>query len=205
MSRRTTVLYMLLVQVFLSVPASHAAPTQSAYKDEVRAGAEEIYVFRTIRTQRKPRATPACAAAPFPSINEDYYDLWSVELRAADSRIVNTHKSDVGGFTGCFGQSAPDHLVQMYATGTVARIPWVGVGECVALKSQPPVRTAVAHTCHLNLSGLPDSYAGGFVVSSTLSPFLGKNQDPTAHVLGYLSTSVVIVRLWKKPATAAAQ
>ena len=190
---------MLLIAGLLWASASQASPTQSTYKQEVRAGAEEIYVFRTTRTQHHPGATPACAAAPFPSANEDYYDLWSIELRATDSRVVNTHKSEVGGFTACLGQLVQDHPVQMYATGTVAHIPWVGVGECVVLKSQPPVRTAVAFTCQLNLSGLPEAYSGGFGVSSTLSPFLSKDQPATAHVPGYLSTSVVTLRLWKKP------
>jgi hypothetical protein len=63
---------------------------------------------------------------------------------------------------------------------------------------QPPIRTALAFTCRLDLSGLPESYAGGFLVSSTLAPLLGANQPPDAHVPGYLSTSVVTVRLWKK-------
>lgn len=203
MSQRTKARYMLMVAGLLWASASRAAPTQSTYKEEVRAGAEEIYVFRTTRTQHKPGATPACAAAPFPSIAEDYYDLWSIALRAADSRIVNTHRSGVGGFTACFSQPAPDHSLQMYATGTVAHVPWVGVGECAVLSSQPPVRTAFAYSCRLNLSGLPGAYAGGFVASSTLAPFLGKNQDATAHVPGYLSTSVVILRLWKKPTASA--
>jgi hypothetical protein len=193
---------MLLIASFLWASASHAAPAQSAYKDEVRAGVEEIYVFRTTRTQHQSGATPACAVAPFASVNEDYYDLWSVELHAADSRIVNTHKSDVGGFTACFGKLALDQPLPMYATGTVAHIPWVGVGDCVTLKSQPPVRTAVAFTCRLNLSGLPEAYSGGFVVSSTLAPFIAKDQPPSAHVPGYLSTSVVVLRLWKKPPAA---
>jgi hypothetical protein len=189
----------LVVAGLLWVSTSQAGPTQSTYKQEVRAGAEEIYVFRTTRMQHKPSATPACAAAPFPSVTEDYYDLWSIELRTSDSRIVNTHKSGVGGFTACFGQPAQDHSLQMYAMGTVAHIPWVGLGECVALKSQPPVRTVVAFSCHLNLSGLPEAYSGGFVASSTLAPFLGKDQGPAAHVPGYLSTSIVTLRLWKKP------
>lgn len=198
MNQRTNVLKLLVILGLPWATATQAGPTQSTYKQEVRAGAEEIYVFRTTRTLHKPGATPACAAAPFPSANEDYYDLWSIELRASDSRIVNTHKKAVGGFTACMGQLAQGSPVQMYATGNLAHIPWVGVGECVVLKSQPPVRTAVAFNCRLDLSGLPEAYAGGFLASSTLAPFLGKNQPPTAHVPGYLSTSVVILRLWKE-------
>lgn len=174
-------------------------PAQSAYSQEVKSGAEEIYVFRTVRTQHKSGATSACAAAPFPSANEDYYDLWSIELRARDSRVVNTHKAEVGGFTACMGQLVQGHPVQMYATGKIANVPWVGIGECAVLKSQPPVRTVVAFQCQLDLSGLPGGYSRGSLISSTLAPFLGKDQSAGAHVPGYLSTSVVTVRLWRKP------
>jgi hypothetical protein len=68
-----------------------------------------------------------------------------------------------------------------------------------ALKSQPPVRTALALTCRLELSGLPEPYSGGFIVSSTVAPFLSRTQPPDAHVPGYRSTSVVTARFWKKP------
>ncbi len=173
-------------------------PPPSPHDDELRANTEEIFVFRTARTQHTVGATAACKDAPFPSANEDYYELWSIALRASDSRVVKTHQSKVGGFTACLGQLVKDQPVQMYATGTVAKVPWVGAGECRVLMSQPPVHKALAFTCHLNLSGLPSDYAGGFLTSSTLAPLLGKDQPPSAHVPGYLSTSVVTVRLWKK-------
>jgi hypothetical protein len=196
-----TKLFVLSALLFAFVPAVAADhPQQSTYKDEVRAGAEEIYVARTTRTQHKSGATPACAAAPFPSANEDYYELWSFEVRAKDSRIVDTHKSNVGGFTACLGALVQGHPVPMYATGTIARIPWTGTGECTVVKSQPPVTTAIAFHCQLDLSGLPDAYTRGFLVSSTLSPFISRDQPATAHVPGYLSTSVITMRLWRKPA-----
>ena len=199
MRRTTKLLTMLPIVCLLCAPALPAGSTQSSYKDEVKAGVEEVYIFRTIRTQHQSGATPACAAAPFTSANEDYYDLWSMGLGTGDSRVVDTHKRDVGGFTACLGPLVPNQPVQMYATGTVASIPWTGIGECVAQKAQPPVRTVIAFSCTLALSSLPDAYAGGLGVSSTLSVFLGKNQEPSAHVPGYLSTSIVVIRLWKKP------
>jgi hypothetical protein len=196
---------LLLIAALLYPPAMQARPAESAYKDEVKAGLEEIYVFRTTRTQHQSGKTPACAAAPFASVNEDYYDLWSIELRASDARVVDTHKNEVGGFTACFGPLALDRPLQMYATGKVARISWTGVGECETLKSQPPVRTAIAFNCRMNLTRLPDAYAGGFLVSSTLAPFISRDQAPTAHVPGYLSTSIVTLRLWKKTRKTAAK
>ncbi len=195
----------LLLAGLFYLSASHSAPQQSPYEAEVRAGAEEIYVFRTTRTRHEAGATPACASAPVASVNEDYYSLWSIELRGSDSRVVKTHQHEVGGFTACFGPLVRGQPLQMYAIGKVANIPWIGTGQCLALESQPPVRTAVAFNCRLNLSGLPEIYSGGFAVSSTLAPFLGKDQPPTAHVPGYLSTSVVVVRLWRKPAISPGQ
>ena len=122
MKRSTKLLMLALMLWIFGATARAERPQETTYKDEVRAGAEEIYVARTTRTQHKPGATPACAAAPFPSANEDYYELWSLEVRAKDSRVVDTHKSAVGGFTACLGQLVPGHPVAMYATGTVAHI-----------------------------------------------------------------------------------
>ncbi len=165
--------------------------------DEVAGKAEQIYVFRTIRTRHERGATRACAVAPFPSANEDYYELWSITLRPQDSRVADARRQVVGGFTACLGRLAAGQSVPMYATGSVAHIHWTGTGECIPLKSQPPIRTAVAFTCHLDLVGLPAGYVGGSLVSSTLVPLLGGNQPADAHVRGYLSTSVVTVRLWR--------
>jgi hypothetical protein len=188
-----------VVAFFACVGQANASGEESEYRHEVKAGIEEIYVFRTTRTDQKRGATPACAAAPFVSVNEQDFHLWSVDVRGADGRVVNAHKSGIGAFTACFTVPAQDHSLQMYATGSVANIPWIGMGECIVPKAQPPVRTLAEYTCRLDLSGLPDSYSGGFGVSSTLATLL-RDKPPTAHVPGYVSTSIVVIRLWKKPA-----
>ncbi len=185
----------------LGLAVANAAPDAATFKQEVKAGVEEIFIFRTTRARRTEGQTPACASAPFTSANEDFYDLWSVKLQTKDARIVATHEKPVGGFTACFSKAVPGQPLQMSATGAVARLSWAGSGECTGLKSQPPVHTVIAFNCVLNVSGVPDAYAGGFLVSSTLATFLGKGADPTAHVPGYLSTSVVTMRLWRKPTT----
>lgn len=187
----------VLTASLLSSCASRGMP-RGAVDDEVAGNAEEIYVFRTIRTRHERGATPACAAAQFPSANEDYYELWSIALRSQDSRVVNAREKLVGGFTACLGRLAVGHSVPMYATGNLAHTHWTGTGECIPLKSQPPIRTAVAFTCRLDLGGLPTGYVGGSLVSSTLAPLLGGSQPANAHVPGYLSTSVVTVRLWRE-------
>jgi hypothetical protein len=188
-----------------STQVNSATPSKASYQEEVTAGLEEIFVFRTTRSAQERGATPACAPAPFATVSEDRYNLWSIQLRASDSRVVKTHEKPVGDFRACFSQLAEGKPLNMYAMGTVASVPWVGVGECLITKAQPPVRTVLALNCQLALSGLPEGYTGGLVTSSSLAPLLGREQGPTAHVPGYLSTSVVTIRLWKKPAEAAAR
>lgn len=177
---------------------SLGAPTAAAFKQEVRSGIEEIYIFRTTRARRSIGATAACAKAPFAAATEDFYDLWSILLRDADARISDSHRKAIGGFTACFGQAAPGQALKMYASGKVGVLTWVGLGECNLVKSAPPERTVVPFNCVLELNELPAQYAGGFAVSSTLATSLGKDADPTAHVPGYLSTSVVTIRVWSK-------
>ncbi|MEP7245657.1 MAG: hypothetical protein ABI885_18560 [Gammaproteobacteria bacterium] len=146
--------------VLMAVPgvsAGEAAPTAASFKEEVGSGVEEGFVFRTTRTRRTTGATPACASAPFPSFAEDFYDLWSVQPRASDARIVDTHKRSVGGFTACFGQPVQGQPLPMHAMGTVAHIPWVGTGECTPLKSHP----ARAHGRRIQLRSRSQWPSGG--------------------------------------------
>jgi hypothetical protein len=193
---------LFLVVALGAIPVGQAtAPTAESFKQEVKSGVEEIFVFRTTRSKRTTGPTPACESAPFPSAAEDFYDLWSIQLRASDSRVVETHKNAVGSFIACFGAPVQGQPLLMHAAGTVAKISWTGTGQCDPVKSQPPIRTVVSFNCVLNLTSLPEGYAGGFLVSSTVAPNLGKGADPAEHVPGYLSTSVVTVRLWRRPAT----
>jgi hypothetical protein len=196
---RTNIATAALIACLASSPSAQASDPEDAFKQEVVAGLEEIFVFRTTRTEQQQGATPDCAAAPFTSAREDRYDLWSMELRASDGRVVRTHLKPVGNFRACFTQFALGMPLGMYAMGTVGNVSWIGSGECLPTQSQPPVRTVLAFNCQLNLSGLPEGYAGGMATSSTAAPLLPREAGPTAHVPGYLSTSVVTIRFWKKP------
>ena len=44
-----------------------------------------------------------------------------------------------------------------------------------------------------------EDYAGGWMTSSTLAPVTTPTTPADAHVPGYLSTSLVTLRLWKTP------
>jgi hypothetical protein len=190
----------VLVACLASPQSTRAADSADAFKQEVSVGLEEIFVFRTIRSEQQQGATPDCAAAPFTSTREDTYDLWSLELRASDSRVIATHRKPVGRFRACFTKLEQGKPLGMYAMGTVGKVSWTGTGECLVTQAQPPVRTVLALNCALNLSDLPQGYSGGFATSSTVAPLLGRDAGPGAHVAGYLSTSVVTIRFWKAAA-----
>jgi hypothetical protein len=166
------------------------------YKEEIAAGVEEIYIFRTTRTDYVAGATPACSAAPFTSASQQGYALWSLEVRTADGRVVKTHEKPVGDFMACFSAIADRRTLRMFARGTTANVPWIGQGACEIVESQPPVRGLLALSCQGSLTGLPQEYSGGYISTSSLAATGGKD---AAHVPGYLSTSVVTMRLWRKP------
>lgn len=181
------------------LPMVTGGAERDLFRAEVSGDVEEVFVFRTLRMSRTAGETEPCKGTPFPAAAEDVYDLWSMTARSADGRLDNTHKARVGEFRACFSALARDQPLLMQATGKVGAISWQGSGACQLLPAQPPVKTVLAFSCTLTLSDLPQGYAGGLVVSSTLAPALGRDADPRAHVPGYLSTSVIIMRLWKTP------
>ncbi len=132
-------------------------------------------------------------------MTEDVYDLWSLETDGKTSRVVNSHVAPLGSFRACFGQLAQGKPLPMYASFTYpGNATFTGVGECLGTTAQPPVRTVLALTCSLKLADLPEEYAGGLGVSSSLAPALGPDAPPDVYVPGYLSTSVIVMRFWKK-------
>ena len=169
----------------------------NSFKRETTAGREEIYVFRTARTTRTRGSTPACMEAGFESKAEDFYALWSVALNSMTARVTDGHVKPVGGFTACFGATVPNQPFKMFATGHVGTLHWTGRGECTPMTAQPPEPTVRAFNCNLSLEALPAGFAGGWLTSSTLAPILGATAAPDAHVEGYMSTSLVTLRLWK--------
>lgn len=179
-------------------PKAPSTPAAAKYKEEISAGLEEISILRTTRSAHTRGNTPACAAAPFTSVNEDIYDLWSVST-AEEGRLVDSHVAPVGSFLACFGPLEQGKPLLMYTTFRMQGLTFSGAAECNPPKSQPPVRTLLALNCTMSMTDLPPEYAGGWIVSSSLAPVLGRDQPVDAHVHGYLSTSVLVIRLWKKP------
>jgi hypothetical protein len=181
-----------------------AAPVQSQpaifpfhHRNALSTEREEVYVFRTTRTERTRGAPPDCAAARFESATEDHYLLWSITTGRSTARVKEADVASVGDFRACFAAATPGRPFGMYAFGTVANIPWSGYGECEPVVSQPPESTVRAFSCNLTIEGLPEGYDGGWLTTSTVAPVLGPGAAPDAHVPGYLSTSIVTLRLWK--------
>ena len=189
----------LALSAFLASCASmgHAPDAHEAiFEQEVSAGLEEISVTRTIRTQFIQGATPPCSAAPFPTVSEQHYDVWSLGLRASDARVVKTHEKKVGQFRACFGSVNPTGAFAMYATGTADSLSYTAIGDCRFMKSKAPAPKLLVLHCSGDLSELPAEYVGGYLTTSSLAPSGGKD---AVDVPGYLSTSVITMRLWKKP------
>ena len=192
---------MALCGAVLAAPA-FARPTIFPFPH--RAGLsterEEVYVFRTTRTERTRGATPACASARFESAVEDHYTLSSIATAKATARVKDADVSPVGDFRACFAAAGSGRPFGMYAFGTVAGLAWSGYGECASVVPQPPESTVRAYTCNLTIEGLPEGYDGGWMTTSTVSPVLGPGAPADARVPGYLSTSIVTLRLWKTAA-----
>ena len=195
----------LLTPIVLLCSGGCATPTAkpdaaARFQAEVSGVAEEIYIHRTVRVAHQRGASEACASAPFPVANEDVYELWSLGTDPASSRVTDSHVERVGSFRACIGALAQGRPFSIYVITTLKDRTYNGLGECTATESQPPVRTVLSLTCVASLSHLPSEYASGVMVTSTLAPVTGANQPVDAHVRGYLSTSVLVVRLWKKAA-----
>jgi hypothetical protein len=178
-----------------------ATPPSGDYHHEISAGLEEIYILRTVRKEHTQGATPACAAAPFEVANEDVYELWSMEQQSSDGRLLQTHKEQAGSFRICIGPLAAGKPFSIYTVFQIGGKQHTGLGQCSATPGQPPLKTLLGLSCVANASDLPPEYAGGSMISSTLAPVLGRDQPVDAHVPGYLSTSIIVMRLWKKPKT----
>jgi hypothetical protein len=179
-----------------ATPVHGVDTSDSTYRDEIAAGVEEIYITRTTRTQYTPGPTATCSAAPFPTVSEQHYETWSLGVSPSDASVTKTHERLVGEFTACFASVGSNGTFALYSRGKHEAISYTSVGECKFMKSKPPAPKLLVLSCNGDLSELPTSYIGGYLTTSSLAPSGGKD---ATHVRGYLSTSVMTMRLWKKP------
>lgn len=87
-------------------------------------------------------------------------------------------------------------LLGTYTEGQLNGIAFNGVGDCRLVRGNQPEEGLLTHRCFLALSGLPEPYVGGFLISSSLysrTPFGPESSPP-----GYAQAGIVIIRLWRK-------
>ncbi|MGJ4963776.1 hypothetical protein ACQR10_02775 [Bradyrhizobium sp. HKCCYLRH2060] len=185
----------VIVALFLAavtpLTASGQGPAQSG--DNV----EEIYIARSVR---QGRVVPSDFCAPtktgFAPALEDQLSIRSVGVRPADGRMTETGDKSIGEMRVCIGQAMDPTLLGTYTEGQLNGIAFTGIGDCRLVRGNLPEDGLLTHRCFLALSGLPEPYVGGFLVSSSLyskTPFGTESSPP-----GYAQAGILIIRLWKK-------
>ncbi len=169
----------------------------SAWAQSADDNVEEIYVARSLRVSRVvPSDFCAPAKTGFAPALEDHLVMKSISTRAEDGRVTATNDKDIGDMHVCIGQAMDPTVLGTYSEGHIAGMPYVGVGDCRLVRGNQPEEGLLTHRCWLSLSGLPEPYVGGFLVSSSLysrTPF-GTETSPA----GYNQAAFVVVRLWKR-------
>lgn len=168
-----------------------------AWAENPEDDVEEIYVTRSLRVSR---VVPSEFCAPtktgFAPALEDRLVLKSITTRAEDGRMTATNDKDIGEMHTCIGQAMDPTTLGTYSEGHIAGIPYIGVGDCRLVKGNQPEEGLLTHRCWLSLSGLPEPYVGGFIVTSSLysrTPFGTETSPP-----GYNQAAFMMIRLWKR-------
>ena len=158
---------------------------------------EEIYLLRTLR---HGRVVPSDFCAPtktgFAPALEDQLSIHSVAVRPSDGRMTDTGENSIGEMRVCIGQAIDPTLLGTYTEGQLNGIAFTGVGDCRLVRGNVPEEGILTHRCFQALSGLPEPYVGGFLISSSLysrTPFGAESSPP-----GYAQAGIAIIRLWKK-------
>jgi hypothetical protein len=171
-----------------------SAPSQPSHPSTV----EEIYVAHSTRVSTTLPATAFCNKAPFKggAVLEAYFTWSSVETRP-DGRLSNPAVKTIGHIRACFGRGEnPDStLVNAYSEGTIAGVPYKGIGTCQDEVIEP--ETGITQSrCFQELSGLPNNYVGGLILNSGI---ISQNQNgAVSSPPGYLQSGIATIRLWKK-------
>lgn len=158
------------------------------------AAREDIYLFRTHMAERILGQAPGCAAAGFAVRQMDTYDLYSVAVDTDSGLITDAEAAPAPGFTACIGAIDETGGFDMHVTGAVADQDYTSLVRCQIMAGGTPVEGLAVLSCRGMLDGLRAPYSSGVVTSSTLAPAGGGAEIP-----GYVSTSIVTMRLWRAP------
>lgn len=157
---------------------------------------EEVYIARSVRHSR---VVPSDFCAPtktgFAPALEDQLSIKSVNTRPSDGRMTGSGDKDIGDMRVCVGQAMDPTVLGTYGEGHLNGIAFTGVGDCRLVRGNLPEDGLLTHRCFMLLSGLPEPYVGGFLVSSSMysrTPF-GEESSPP----GYAQAGLMIIRLFK--------
>ena len=139
-SRPSTILRVLGAASFLAFSSTFASAQsqqealrdKNAVKGKVEHSAdvvEYIYVAHSTRISTTIPPTAFCNKAPFKAATEGYFTWSSVETRPEDGRLSNPSVKTIGEIRGCFG-SRDTQPISAYTEGTIAGVPFKGVGSC---------------------------------------------------------------------------
>jgi hypothetical protein len=187
-----------------SIPAALASsftiPGAAQERGPDPASREDIHVVHSVREERIVESRWCTAErAGFALLAgdalEERFGLWSVRAEPRTGRIADATASRVGEIRTCTASTLDAKVLNFYAEGKVAGLPFTGNGDCRLVRADHPERGIFAVRCYLDLRGLPPEYKGGLATSNTLvsEALLGSETDPP----GYLQTSIATFRLWK--------
>jgi len=159
---------------------------------------EDIYVAHSIRVSTVSPPTAFCNNAPFKdgTITEAYYTWSSVETSATDGRLSNSAVKTIGNIRACFGTTPDPSVLNAYSEGTIAGVPFKGVGRCEQEAPGFPESGITTRRCFQTLSGLPANYVGGVILNNSITS-QNANGDVSSPP-GYLQSGLATIRLWKK-------
>jgi hypothetical protein len=209
-ARVPTILRVLSVALFLAFSSTSASPQSqqeglrgkkaSKGSDIIERSAdavEQVYVARSTFISTTVPPTAFCNKAPFKAEREGYATWSSVETRPEDGRLSIPAVKRIGDIRGCFGSGETQDSSFAYTEGTIAGVPFKGIGSCQTQVNFP--ETGISHVrCFQALSGLPSEYVGGVILNSGI-----KSQNANGDVSsppGYLQSGIATFRLWKKRA-----
>ena len=162
--------------------------------DGSSSGVEEIYVFRSLREDRKaPGDFCAQSKIGFAATMEDRYVFKAVVTRPSDGKVVDAISHQAGTLRACLDSAEPENF---YAEGVLAGVAASGKGKCTPTATDYPEPGVSSWRCFLVLTNLTPPYSAGVLTTNTVST--RRPIGPDSNPPGYVQPSIATIRLWRK-------
>ena len=190
--------FLLLLGTLIAVTiAPSMSFAQKNASSSTGAEVEQIFIAHAVRRSRVA-PTNYCNEGRIgvgKALFEDNFDLRSIKISESDGKVVS-EGSVIGQMHVCFGATTDAAVITFHSEGILAKVPFIGKGECLTVKRNFPETGLTTMRCFLDLQGLPDVYIGGQLTSNTVLSrnVIGDVSDPP----GYFQPSIITVRLWKR-------